>query len=103
MRVFSGGADNEPPRLFHFLSKPVIHHVSPKEIIMRKTTQPSVTIAADDAHAILDAIVRLEHRTEYERLGAGHYRIITRLCQTLEAPQFYTEYFARKAVTTKGE
>jgi hypothetical protein len=34
MRVFSGGADNEPPRLFHFLSKPVIHRVSPKEIIM---------------------------------------------------------------------
>ena len=70
---------------------------------MRKTTQPSITITADDAHAILDTIVRLEHRMEYERLDAGHYRIITRLCQTLEAPQFYTEYFARKSVTTKGE
>ena len=70
---------------------------------MRKTTQPSITITADDAHAILDAIVCLEHRMEYERLDAGHYAIITRLCQTLEVPQFYTEYFARKSINTKGD
>ena len=69
---------------------------------MRKTTQPSITITADDAHAILDAIVRLEHRTK-DIIDAGHYRIITRLCQTLEAPQFHTEYFARKSINTKGE
>lgn len=70
---------------------------------MRKSTQPSITITTDDAHAILDAITRLEHRADYERLNAGHYRIITRLCQVLEAPQFYTEYFARKSINTKGE
>jgi hypothetical protein len=69
---------------------------------MNKTTQPSITITADDAHAILDAIVRLEHRTK-DKIDAGHYRIITRLCQTLEAPQFYTEHFARKAATTTKE
>jgi hypothetical protein len=103
MRVFLGGVGNEPPRLFRFLS--IGDFMSPffyLEIIMRKTTQPSITITADDAHAILDAIVRLEHRTK-DKIDAGHYRIITRLCQTLEAPQFYTEHFARKAATTTKE
>jgi hypothetical protein len=58
MRVFLGGVGNEPPRLFRFLS--IGDFVSPffyLEIIMRKTTQPSITITTDDAHAI----VRLEH------------------------------------------
>jgi hypothetical protein len=104
MRVFLGGAGNVLPRLFRYLS--IGDFVSPffyLEIIMRKTTQPSITLTTLDAQAILDAIVRLEHRTDHERLETGHYRTITQLCVALEAPQFYTEYFARKAVTTPKE
>jgi hypothetical protein len=43
--------------------------------------------------------------TDYPRLekSSGHYRIITQLCVALEAPQFYTEHFARKAATTTKE
>ena len=70
---------------------------------MNKTTQPTITLTTPDAQALLDAIVRLEHRTDYPRLESGHYRIITQLCVALEAPQFYTEHFARKAATTTKE
>jgi hypothetical protein len=105
MRVFLGGVGNEPPRLFRFLS--IGDFVSPffyLEIIMNKTTQPAITLTTLDAQALLDAIVRLENRSNGKiELEAGHYRTITQLCVALEAPQFYTEHFARKAATTTKE
>ena len=69
---------------------------------MRKTTQPSITITADQAQSILSTLVALEHRTK-DIIDTEHYKAIAELCQTLEAPQFYTEYFARKSINTKGE
>ena len=67
------------------------------EIIMRKTSTPSVTMSTLDAQVLLDAIMKLEHRTDPDRIESGHYKVIVQLCQALEAPQFHTEYFARKA------
>jgi len=79
------------------------NHYRKGDSIMNKTTQPAITLTTLDAQALLDAIVRLEHRMDYPRLESGHYRIITQLCVALEAPQFYTEHFARKAATTTKE
>jgi hypothetical protein len=103
MRVFLGGVGNEPPRLFRFLS--IGDNTSPffyLEIIMNKTTQPTITLTTLDAQALLDAIMLLSP-TSSHLLESGHYRIITQLCVALEAPQFYTEHFARKAATTTKE
>ena len=57
----------------------------------------TITLTEDQAQSILSALVALEHRTK-DVIDTEHYKVITELCQTLEAPQFYTEYFARKSI-----
>jgi len=57
----------------------------------------TITLTEDQAQSILSALVALEHRTK-DIIDPEHYKAIVKLCQTLEAPQFYTEYFARKAI-----
>ena len=57
----------------------------------------TITLTEDQAQSILSALVALEHRTK-DIIDTEHYKVITELCQTLEAPQFYTEYFARKSL-----
>jgi len=57
----------------------------------------TITLTEDQAQSILSALVALEHRTK-DTIDAEHYKAIAELCQTLEAPQFYTEYFARKSL-----
>ena len=46
---------------------------------------------------ILAALIRMEHKTT-GAMTREEYEAATRLAQELEAPQFVTEYFARKAV-----
>jgi predicted DNA-binding transcriptional regulator YafY len=58
----------------------------------------TITLTEDQAQSILSALVALEHRTK-GIIDTEHYKAIVKLCQTLEAPQFYTEYFARKAIS----
>jgi hypothetical protein len=57
----------------------------------------TITLTEDQAQSILSALVALEHRTK-GIIDTEHYKTIVELCQTLEAPQFYTEYFARKSL-----
>ena len=57
----------------------------------------TITLTENQAQSILSALVALEHGTK-DRIDSEHYKTITELCQTLEAPQFYTEYFARKSL-----
>jgi hypothetical protein len=57
----------------------------------------TITLTEDQAQCILSALVALEHRTK-DVIDTEHYKAITELCQTLGAPQFYTEYFARKSL-----
>ena len=57
----------------------------------------TITLTEDQAQSILSALVALEHRTK-DVIDTEHYKTITELCQTLEAPRFYTEYFARKSL-----
>ena len=57
----------------------------------------TITLTEDQAQDILSALVALEHKTK-GIIDAEHYKAIVKLCQTLEAPQFYTEYFARKSL-----
>jgi hypothetical protein len=57
----------------------------------------TITLNEDQAQSILSALVALEHRTK-GIIDTEHYKAIAEFCQTLEAPQFYTEYFARKAL-----
>jgi len=58
----------------------------------------TITLTEDQAQSILSALVALEHKTK-GIIDPEHYKAIVKLCQTLEAPQFYTEYFARKAIS----
>ena len=58
----------------------------------------TITLTEDQAQSILSALVALEHRTK-GIIDTEHYKAITQFCQKLEAPQFYTEYFARKSLT----
>lgn len=55
-----------------------------------------------DQARLLSAIMNLEHKTKV-RITAEEYDAIRKLAQGLQAPQYVTEYFARKAVETLGE
>lgn len=46
---------------------------------------------------LLAVIILLEHKTKHE-VKHEEYEAIVRLCQACNAPQFITEYFARKKV-----
>jgi hypothetical protein len=47
---------------------------------------------------ILSALTRMEHKTTGS-MTREEYWAVTALASELEAPQFITEYFARKAVS----
>jgi hypothetical protein len=58
------------------------------------------TMTDFDKHNLLAALIRMEHKC----LGSmfkEEYEATMRLAQELQAPQFITEYFARKAITTE--
>ena len=57
----------------------------------------SIKLTDEQAQNILSALVALEHRTN-GLVDSEQYQTIAELCQMLEAPKFYTEYFARKAL-----
>ena len=57
----------------------------------------SITLTAEQIQNIFSALVALEHRTN-GLIDSEQYQTIVELCQMLEAPQFYTEYFERKAL-----
>jgi len=46
--------------------------------------------------SILATLIRLEHKTN-KHISKDEYWNIVTLCQTIEAPQFITEYFAGRA------
>ena len=49
---------------------------------------------------ILAALIRMEHKTT-DSMTPEEYWAATALSQAVQAPQFITEYFARKAIETK--
>ena len=51
---------------------------------------------------LLRVIISLEHKTKHE-VKHEEYEAIVRLCQACNAPQFITEYFARKSAIAKLE
>lgn len=55
----------------------------------------------EDKNDLLHAIIRMEDKHE-DGLNTKQYAAIVRLCQEVQAPQFITEYFARKFVTAKS-
>jgi len=50
-----------------------------------------------DLESLLNAIIAMEHKTTVT-LSDRDYSAIVRLAQTVQAPQYITEYFARKQV-----
>ena len=48
---------------------------------------------------ILAALIRMEHKTK-GAMTPDEYWAATSLAREVEAPQFITEYFARKAIET---
>jgi hypothetical protein len=59
-----------------------------------------LTMTELDKQNLLAALIRMEHKC----LGSmfkEEYEATMRLAQELQAPQFITEYFARKAITTE--
>lgn len=51
---------------------------------------------------ILAALIRMEHKTTGAMTPEEYWATVA-LAQELQAPQFITEYFARKATLTQGE
>ena len=51
---------------------------------------------------ILAALIRMEHKTTGAMTPEEYWATVA-LAQELQAPQFITEYFAAKAVSTQGE
>ena len=49
---------------------------------------------------ILNALMRMEHKTT-GAMAPDEYWATVALAQAVQAPQFITEYFARKAIETK--
>ena len=55
----------------------------------------------EDKQNLFAAIMRMEHAGGH--MNPKEYWATVTLCREMEAPQFITEYFARKAVTTKEQ
>mgnify|MGYP003351312181 CR=1 FL=1 len=53
-----------------------------------------------DLEELLHALMRMEHKCRGS-MYKDEYEATVRLCQEVEAPQFMTEYFARKALTAE--
>lgn len=60
----------------------------------------TITLTIDQANDILAALIRMEHKTTGS-METAEYWATCALAQKVEAPQFITEYFATKAVTSK--
>jgi hypothetical protein len=56
----------------------------------------------EDKNDLLHAILLMEDKHE-DGLNTKQYAAIIRLCQEVNAPQFITEYFARKFVNGNTE
>jgi hypothetical protein len=56
-------------------------------------------LTTKDLENLLACITRAEHKTTGV-VTQEEYESVVRLCQELETPQFITEYFARKAITS---
>lgn len=55
-----------------------------------------------DLDNLLAALIRMEHKCTGS-MNMQEYASTVRLCQEVEAPQFITEYFARKFVNGNTE
>jgi hypothetical protein len=53
-----------------------------------------------DKQNILSALLRMEHKCS-DSMFKDEYEAAVRLAQDVGAPQFITEYFARKALTAE--
>jgi hypothetical protein len=62
------------------------------------TTQ-TITLTSEEAGHILAALIRMEH-TPLGVMKTDEYWAACKLAQELQAPQFITEYWATKAVTS---
>ena len=58
-------------------------------------------LTKEDKNDLLHAILLMEDKHK-DGLNTKQYAAIVRLCQEVQAPQFITEYFARKFVTAKS-
>ena len=56
----------------------------------------TITLAEEQAQDLLAALIRMEHKTTGS-MKVGEYWAACALAQAVQAPQFITEYFARKA------
>jgi hypothetical protein len=61
--------------------------------------EPTITLTLDEARQILAALTRMEHKTTGS-METDEYWTVCKLAQELQAPQFVTEYWATKAVTS---
>lgn len=53
----------------------------------------------DNLDLILSALIRMEHKTTGSMTPEEYWAVVA-LAREVEAPQFITEYFARKATTS---
>lgn len=60
-----------------------------------------MTLDKPSLETLLGILMRLER--DAPDLTSKEYWAVARLAQTVEAPQFITEHYARKAVTTTKE
>lgn len=65
------------------------------------TTQ-TINITLENADNLLAALMRMEHKTT-NSMTPDEYWATVALAQAVQAPQFITEYFARKAIEAKPE
>jgi len=56
-------------------------------------------LTKEDLYNLLECITRAEQKT-MGSVTKAEYESLVRLCQDLECSSSFTEYFARKAVTT---
>ena len=65
---------------------------------MTTENQTQSTVSKETLELILRALVRMENRTVDSMTSEEYWATVT-LAREIEAPQFITEYFARKAVS----
>jgi len=65
-----------------------------------QTTELNLTL--NDANNILAALLRMEHKTTGS-MTADEYWAAVSLAREVQAPQYITEYFARKAIDAQPE
>jgi hypothetical protein len=55
-------------------------------------------MSEENLFLILSALTRMEHKNTGS-MTTEEYRAVTALAQEIQAPQYITEYFARKAIS----